>query len=212
MNFDELQQQWKDENTDNVQITKELNILKQAQSPIDEVRKSMKMELKVMLLLTPFLIIIPIIPIYKIESYSKLVYYMMLILGFSGSYFYYRKFSLFYKQTNQISINSSRNLLAIYYDLRSLIDIYKAVSYAITPYFTITFVIVISFGKSEAFFVALTNLPESFSDNKFLLIGMSIAIIAYIPFTIRFTESWIEKYYGKHLTQIKKVLDELDEE
>jgi hypothetical protein len=231
MNFDELQQQWKDENTDNVQIIKESTILKQAHTLIEEVRVTMKkdffMQIKGLVMIGIYPLFIKLgdligqyfiiksinnasLPINSFQ-FSPLLNYIFILfyaiaIAFSGYYYYL--FWIFYKQSYNLSFDSRKNLMWFYYELKVNIVLYKALSYItfflFFAFIMLAFIIPVNQSGIVTFLKKIENWDTQF-------VGFFLIIISFF-ISVKITEYWTNKMYGEHLYKIKKVLDELDEE
>lgn len=209
MNFDELQKQWNNQSSDDVQINKES--LHKTKSIISQVNKNIKYELIFWIFCMLFLIIVPYIESYKIVGTSAFFYYFILFQIFICSLTYYRKFYLFNKSTKENdSFKSKENVLKMYYDLKFAVETYRSSCYFLIPQSVAIFFIVFSYGKSEEYFYQLINFRETLTTNPTLIIGILVIGIIAIAFLIIFTEWMIKQYYGKYLKQLKDLLNEFD--
>ena len=141
-NFDDLKKQWKEQES-SVPIPEDLNKLKKAQTPIDKIRKNIKIELFLMVFSVFFLTIVPFISLYQINGISELVYFIVLFLLIISAIPYYRSFYSYYKNTKHKTFNSYRSISAIYYELKNTIRLYKTINYLLIPYGFILFFIVL---------------------------------------------------------------------
>lgn len=206
MNFDKLQEQWNNSNDSKIALPSEENLLKEAHTPIDEVRKNMRRELMVQ---TAALILLGFSPsIFKFPSEltSVFIFIYGLAVGFTAYYFY--KFFRFYKHSYDLSFNSRKNLLWFYYELKLNMELYKALTY-------ILFFIGFAFGvlaytilKKSGFTIDNASFLVLFEKKIYLIIAIIVIMIA----SFAGAEYWPEIYYGKHLKKIKSVLDQLDEQ
>lgn len=205
MNFDDLQQQWKDEPSDNVQIPKEIDVLRKAQTPIDAVRKKMKTDFKNQVFGLAIYGFYPLI--FDFSPTVKFLYYLIYVLTvFFSGYFYYI-FWGFYKQAYNLTFESRKNLYWFYYELRLNLILYKSLSYVGFIMLFAFLLIVLSLGSYSKYFADFIKNIDNFK-NQLIAIGV---LIFAIPFSIIVTELWTKNLYGKHLEKIKTVLDELDE-
>jgi hypothetical protein len=205
MSFDELQQQWKDEPSGDVQIPSEMDVLKKAQTPIDTVRKKMKYDFKNQVFGLAIYGVYPFI--FNFSTTVQFFYYIIYLITviFSG-YFYYI-FWGFYKQAYNLTLESRKNLYWFYYELRLNLVLYKTLSYVGFIMLFAFLIVVCSLGSFSKDFA---NFIKNMDNLKNQLITIGVLIFA-IPFSIIVTELWTKNYYGKHLKKIKLVLDELDE-
>jgi hypothetical protein len=205
MNFDELQQQWKDEPSDNVQIPTEIDVLKKAQTPIDEVRYRMKKDfiiqtsLRVLTLCVPFLFNFT-------DSLSSIFYtFYFTILVFVLYYNY--KFYVFYKHSYSLIFDSRKNLLWFYYELKLNIELLKASAFISTLLSGILGILIgWNIKKDNLDRFPIVHILDGVNP---LFVNIGLIIFAILVFY--YVENLPKLTYGKHLEKIKKVLDELDE-
>ena len=121
--------------------------------------------------------------------------------GFTAYYFF--KFYLFYKNSYDMSLDTRKNILWFYYEMKLNIELYKALTY-IVAFIGAAFLAVYLFVERASIFVRILSKLSS----VYILLNcfISILIIGAI------TELWAWYYYGKHIKQIKAVVDELDYE
>lgn len=204
MNFNELQKQWNDEPTNKITVPTEIDTLRKAQTPIDKVRKKMKMDFITQIVLLIAIAFVPLIFDFSDNLTAVFIPFYGVMLGFMAYYFY--KFFVFYKKSYDLTFDSRKNLLWFFYELKLNIELYKALTY-------IMFFLGFSFGilagtltkdnsKVDAFLSGLHDKNQALIIFVIIMVLFSFFMAEYIP-------RW---YYGKHLKQVKAVLDQLDEE
>ena len=204
MNFNELQQQWNNEPTDKISVPTTIDTLKEAQTPIDRVRKKMKADF----FMQAFLIVLtgfaPLIFNFSDKLTALFVPFYAVTIGFMAYYFY--KFFVFYKKSYNMTFDSRKNLLWFFYELKLNIELYKALTY-------IMFFVGFSFGVLAGTITKDENAITNFLDKKEAGLPMIIALLAGLIIFSLFMAEFIPRwYYGKHLKQVKTILDQLDEE
>lgn len=207
MNFDDLQQQWKDEPSDNVQIPGEIDIMRKAKTPIDELRKKMK---KDFFLQNIIVLISGIALMYILDSFEKRlnfgIFYLILIT-FSG--YYTLKFFKFYQSLNSINFSSRKNLDNIYFDLKMNLELYKSQNFHFM-YGNIIFLSFASFiGTGQKRILFIEEIVNGNYTNLLIILG--IVIIA--PISAYFSSENLGgmQYYKNHLDNIEKIHLELDD-
>ena len=200
MNFNQIKDDWNSAKAPLANISPELLKIKEAHTPIDTIRKKMKEEFNYQLVgmfiiaLCPFMFHFPpkIIPVF-VAFYS-------IMCGFTAYYFY--KFYTFYKNGYDLSLDSRKNLLWFYYEMKMNIELYKALSYILV-------FIAIAFIGIAFLMVSKDNLPgiRQFSIPMIIVVCFSVIFIMGLA-----TELFAKYYYGKHLAQIKTIIDALDDE
>lgn len=204
MNFNELQQQWNNEPTDRITVPNTIDTLKEAQTPIDKVRKKMKMDFFFQAFLVVLTGFSPLIFDFSDKLTALFVPFYAIMIGFMAYYFY--KFFVFYKKSYDMTFDSRKNLLWFFYELKLNIELYKALTY-------IMFFLGFSFGVLAGTVTKNENAISNFLDKKEaglpVMIALLTVLIIFSLFIAEFIPRW---YYGKHLKQVKTVLDQLDEE
>ena len=200
MNFDQLKKDWNAADESSSAISPALLNIKEARTPVDRLRKKMRREFDyqlvglVILALCPFTLNFPakIIPVF-FAFYSVLC-------GFTTYYFY--KFYKFYKSGYDLSLDSRKNLLWFYYEMKMNVELYKALSYILA-------FICLSFAA-----VALLMLSDQGAaiSRKFTVPVIMVSSFLSILMIGLFTELWAKYYYGKELSRLKTIIDTLDDE
>jgi hypothetical protein len=210
-NFEDLKKEWKEQES-SVPIPDDLNKIKKAQTPIDKIRKNIKTEMFLMIISVIFLMIVPFISIYQISGISELVYYIVLFLLIISAVPYYKSFYSYYKNTNHKTFNSYRSISEIYYELKNTIRLYKTINYLLVPYGFILFFIVLSKGRSEKIFEIIMNLPDSFTHENYGYFAALMLVILFTILAIFLVGIWVSMFYGKHLKELEKILQQFEEE
>lgn len=201
MNFDDLKNEWKADGLEETNISEEMLKIKQAHTPIDIIRKKMKREFYYQLLALLFMTGLPYL--LKLSADMTMLYFVFFFItcGFTGYYFV--KFYRFYKNSYDMSVDSRKNILWFYYEMKLNVELYKALTYIIVfiwVAFLSVFTLIEKAWVVDKFF---NKLPPFY-----LLINcfVTVFVIGVI------TELWAWHYYGKYLKRIKKIVDELNYE
>ncbi|MBE5318546.1 hypothetical protein IM793_05225 [Pedobacter sp. MR2016-19] len=201
MNFDDLKNEWNAENPEGSNISTDMLKIKQAHTPIDKIRAKMKHEFFYQLFFLGFMALIPYF--FGFSTTVNRVYLITYAItcGFTAYYFF--KFYVFYKNSYDMSIDTRKNILWFYYEMKLNIELYKALTY-IVAFISVGFLAAYLFIEKAWFFTSILGKlsPVYILLNCFI----TILIIGAI------TELWAWFYYGKYLKQVKKVVDELDNE
>lgn len=204
MNFNELQKQWNDEPTDKIHVPNTIDALREAQTPIDKVRKKMRMDFFTQIILLVAIGFAPLIFNFTDELTTIFIPFYGVMISFMAYYFY--KFFVFYKKSYDMSFDSRKNLLWFYYELKLNIELYKALTYIM---FFIGFSFGVLYGMTTKDHSKIDILLSGFEDKNQVLIIFIVVMVVFSFFMAEFIPRW---YYGKHLRQVKSVLDQLDEE
>lgn len=199
MNFDNLKNEWREENSSEPNISADMLKIKQARTPIDIIRRKMKHEFNYQIVA---LVILAIIPYYfGFSASTKQVYFVFYAItcGFTAYYFF--KFYRFYKNSYDMGTDSRKSILWFYYEMKLNIELYKALTYIIAFIGVAFFAMYLFLEKTSTYTKILSHLSPIY---LILNCFISILIIGVI------TELWAWYYYGKYLKRLKKVVDELD--
>jgi len=159
----------------------------------------MKREFFYQLLALLFMTFLPYL--LKLSADMTMLYFVFFFItcGFTGHYFV--KFYRFYKNAYDMSVDSRKNILWFYYEMKLNVELYKALTYIIV------FIWV-------AFLSVFTLIEKAWIIDKFFNKLSSVYLLANCFITVLIigviTELWAWHYYGKYLKRIKKIVDELD--
>lgn len=202
MNFDELQSAWHNDKGNDIVVPDSVTKLRSVATPVQRIRKNMRIELVVMLCL---IIGIPFFRIAYEEQLAAIPFYALYIALIILTIFYYIKFYLFYKRLDAATLTSKDSLYEVYYDIKLNIEMYRSFNYSIIPLMLLYQVMVIlslppikaaAFASRQAYFITV-----------FSVVFLFVVVIA-----IALVELWIKYLYGNYLQQVRKVLEELKEE
>lgn len=204
MDFNDIQNAWNNEKTENVVLPDNLEKIQSANTPLDKIKKNLKNELIYQIISIVFIGFLPFI--YHFETKMMVPFYLLFSIFTAVSIYYLIKLYLFYKRLNTITLKTKDSLYETYFDVRLNMELYKTFGFALTP-FMILFLIgylYTEFEKSPDFQVTNFTNPQ--------LIGL-FAIVAFCILSMGLAlEWWVHYFYGKYAKEIKKVIDELKEE
>lgn len=201
MNFDDLKNEWNAENPEGSNISTDMLKIKQAHTPIDKIRAKMKHEFFYQLFFLAFMAFIPYLADFSTAINQVYLMTYAIICGFTAYYFF--KFYLFYKNSYDMSMDSRKNILWFYYEMKLNVELYKALTY-IVAFIAVGFLLAYLFIEQASVFARLLKKLST----AYILINCFVTILVIGAIT----ELWAWFYYGKYLKQVKKVVDELDYE
>ena len=127
MNFDELQKQWDNQSSDEINIKDRLEIKQEANTVIDKVRKVMKKDFYFQLTSFPILLLYPFL--FGVDT--PLIWWVVsCICATMIVPFYY--LIKFYKSSYKLEFNSLKNINWFYYNYKSSITIFSLYTYIIS--------------------------------------------------------------------------------
>lgn len=202
MDFDKIKDEWNNGDTDssNEITAKELKV-KEAQTPIDRIRRQMKHEFKYQILSLVILAFVPKLFHLSPQLYTTYLVFYGIVVAFCTHYFY--KFYTFYKHSYDLSLDSRKNLFWFYYEMKLNIELYKALNYIIA-------FIMLSFCATVLFLTKDDLMKKVLERISIIYIALNAFVTILIIGLV--TEFWARFYYGKHVKRLKIVIDSLDEE
>jgi hypothetical protein len=201
MNFDQLKEDWNNNNNNHGEVSENMLKMKEAHTPIDKIRKQMKQEFFVQLLSLLLLAFTP--KIFGFSSELKSIFILFYAISCAFCTYYFFKFYTFYKHSYDLGLDSRKNLLWFYYEMKLNIELYKALTYILG-------FIALSFCTTALFIIKGTLLSEILQKISMFYIVIN-AFVAILVIGL-ITEFWAKLYYGKYVKQIKTIIDSLDEE
>lgn len=204
MDFNDIQNAWKNEQTENVVLPNNLEKIQSANTPLDKIRKNLKNEFIYQII---SIVLIGLIPLsLHFPAKGLVLFYLLFSLFVAVSVYYFIKFYFFYKRLNTITLKTKDSLYETYFDIRLNMELYKTFGFALTP-FLILYLI-------GLFYYEFSKIPGFFAEEftNYQLAGLFSIVVFSMLFMGIALEWWVHKFYGKHAKEIKKVIDELKEE
>ena len=204
MDFNDIQNAWKNEQTENVVLPDNLEKIQLVNTPLDKIRKNLKNEFIYQII---SIVLIGLVPLaLHFPTKGLILFYLLFSLFVAVCVYYFVKFYFFYKRLNAITLKTKDSLYETYFDIRLNMELYKTFGFALTP-FLILYLI-------GVFYYELSKIPGYFSDGftNYQLIGLFSVVVFCMLFMGITLEWWVNKFYGKYAKEIKKVIDELKEE
>ncbi|WP_297984257.1 hypothetical protein [uncultured Chryseobacterium sp.] len=191
MELDNIKDLWKKEE---VSETPEISTEQQSEihNPLQKIRKNLWMEICLNIV-----VLITLIPLSKVFSENPLLRWTLMIIYFFIIGYFTLKFYKFYKKVNLLGTNTLYHLQGLKFELILLKELYKAYYVSNIPFFM------------GVLFLFLQK--NDFSKYPDLIMSYAPYIIFFciVAFTLGFGVWWFENYYGKHIKQIQKIIDEL---
>lgn len=202
MNFDQLKEQWNNEDADSVNIPKNIEHLKKSKHPIEKIQKSMKMEF-------PFQIIAIILLGFfpqqlDFPASQHVIYYTSYAMLVVISSYYFFGFYKFYKQTELYTGNTQNSLWKIYHELKLNMERYQSFGFLLLPHFMITLGLVL-YNMMEKKGASLENMSTHYQ--QVLILSVLIGTMAVVAGIVL----WTKYFYGKSAKQLENILNEIDE-
>jgi hypothetical protein len=207
MNFDELKSDWNNEPVKEVKIPENMERFGKSTLPIEQVKKMMKKELLIQLgglIIFGFLPLVFKFPDYHFTTISgNTLFYLLYGFMFFISILYIYKFYKFYIYMDNYNVNTKDGLYEVYYELKLNLEAYKTWSYSITP-----ILIVLILQICQATKMAIN--PNGNPFENIYVIGLIVIVSTLYMYWA--TEWWIAKFYKAHLSRLKSILYDLNED
>ncbi|MEP6803601.1 MAG: hypothetical protein ABI892_03685 [Flavobacterium sp.] len=204
MDFNDIQNAWNNEKTDNVVVPNNLEKIQSANMPLDKIRKNLRKELLGQIFV---LFLIGLLPLNS-EFPSRLIspYYFIYGIIVAVSIYYLAQLFLFYKRLDKASLTTKDSLYETYYDIRLNMQLYKTFTFVLAPFLMIYLAGYLFYKNPDAAAILNGNF-----DSAKLVFNVAVLVITILLIGV-LTEFWVSFYYGKYAKEIKKVIEELKEE
>ncbi|MBP4138040.1 hypothetical protein [Flavobacterium geliluteum] len=204
MDFNDIQNAWNNEKTENIILPDNLEKIQSANTPLDKIRKNLKNELIYQAI---SVILIGFVPyIFHFEQKFIMPFFLLFGMFTAVCVYYLLKLYFFYKRLNNTALKTKDNLYETYFDIRLNMELYKTFGFALTPFLVLFLVVFVYYKASKS---------ANFSMLQFSNAEI-ISVFSVVVFTILFMglvlEWWVHFFYGKYAKEIKKVIDQLKEE
>lgn len=201
MNFDQLKEQWNNEDH-NVQIPDTIEKLKESKHPISKIQKNMKKEFPMQVVA---IILIGFFPLQLgFPSSQYIIYYISYTMMVVISSYYLYGFYKFYKQTELYTGNTKNSLWKVYHELRLNMERYQSFGFLLLPHFLITIGLEI-YNLLEKKGKTLSELTNSYQQ------ALIIAVLLGTLFIVVSIVLWTKYIYGRNANQLENILNEMDE-
>lgn len=200
MNLEELKSAWDADNTNEVHIPQHIKELRQAQHPLDKLKRNMKNEWYTQLGAILFIAFSP--KIMDIHPSTYVIFYTSYIMILVISIYYLNTFRLFYKRVSHYTSGTRDSLNEIYYEFKLNVERYHSFGFLLIP-FSLIWVWVFSYSRLLESGKDLSTITESMKE------GFLIAALILSATVILAVLAWTRYLYTPYIKQIKSVLDEL---
>lgn len=210
MNIDDLKDAWNSEEQNepynNLPLSNSLSA--KTSSATAKLRKNMKNEF-IAVVISYMVILFFLFWRHHLPYLFSITFILLLIIVILNCYYFFR-FYLFYKSVGNYNLNLRKSIRKVVYELELNIEIYKAYNFCITPMAVIVALGLICGDKTAAeiqyHLLAGNNIPPVVLFVIFANILISF-IVVYICIY------WhVRLLYSKHLTELKQVMADLENE
>ncbi len=205
MDFNDIQNAWNNEKTENVNLPDNLEKMQSVNTPLHKIRKNLKRELIIQLVSMVFIGIVPLI--IDLKYSFLLAYYLLYAVSIIIAIFFTIRLYLYYKNFTDVATTTKDNLYEIYYNIRLFMETYKSASYTFIP-FGLFYMFLLPLGKKSG--KLLNRILDANQENVAIIIILIVVVFMTLMWFM--TEGHVKLFYGKYAKEIKKVIDELKEE
>lgn len=208
MNIDDLKDAWNSDEPKGMQLPDNTQALGKTNSVIDKVRKNMKSEFLATIVAYPFLLW------YLIANQQSsfffnigvILFFTILILNT----YYYIRFYVFYKSIARYDFSIRESIRKITYELELNSEIYKTYNFCVTP-LAILLIGALFCSRDISKYILQVLTSDSFLSQGGLLWMIFTGIIT-IGVTYGIHEYYIRSLYGKHIKELKMIINDLGDE
>jgi len=208
MNIDDLKDAWNSDEPQGMQLPDNTQALGKTNSVIDKVRSNMKSEFIVTI------VVYPILLWYLIANQQSsfffnigvILFFTILILNI----YYYIRFYVFYKSIARYDFSIRESIRKITYELELNSEIYKTYNFCVTP-LAILLIGALFCSRDISKYILQVLTSDSFLSQGGLLWMIFTGIIT-IGVTYGIHEYYIRSLYGKHIKELKMIINDLGDE
>lgn len=198
MDIEQLKDLWKEDASERLP---EINLESQKlfSTPLQKIRKNMKMEF----LSSIFILPLVIWGIYKYISQPITQFYALMLLGVGYLVvgYYYFKFYQLYNKLNYLETKTLHSLLRLKYDLSLNVQMYKSYYLAFIPILFCELILVFQDVNSTVGF-----------ETKYLIVNFLFWFLVSGLMLYFSGKAWLYYFYEKYIIQVSKLADDLSDE
>jgi hypothetical protein len=212
MNIDELKDAWNHDEPKGMHLPDSTAMLGKTTSAVSRIRKNMKAEFIAVLISYAVLIFYIVMMSLYGGPASSFFFNMISILLFTIlilNYFYYSRFYIFYKSISRYDLNMKKSIRKIAYELELNTEIYKTYNFCVTPLAALITITLIS-GKGAFDYIWKVLSSGTFMSSGNFLFVFAVILISFIVTNVC-VNYHVRTQYGKHLAELKQVMDDLGE-
>ena len=207
MNIDDLKDAWNHDEPKGMQLALSTAALGKTNSAIGRIRRNMKSEFIAVLISYIFFVSLMFYGIHSAFVFNVASVFMFIILLLNGFYFF--RFYLFYKSISRYDLSMRNSIGKIAYELELNAEIYKTYNFCITPV-AVLIAFILLCGNNGIGFSRYILSSNFFTSPQGLLTAFAVILVSFI-ITYICINLHIKTQYGKYLTELKLVMDDLGE-
>ncbi|HMG10731.1 MAG TPA: hypothetical protein VK609_19600 [Mucilaginibacter sp.] len=210
MDIDELKDAWNNDDQNKKDLHLPLNdVIKGKTSSVTaKLRRNMKIEL--IATLVSYVILLAALFGWHHSTYLFNILFMLLLIMIVLNAYYFFRFYLFYKSIGHFDLSVKNSIRKITYELELNTEIYKAYNFCIAP-LAVIIALGLIFDQPISLYIQHTLINNSPIPFKYWIIAFANLLITFI--IVYVCLNWqVRSMYGKHLTELKKVMNDLESE
>ncbi|MFD2743658.1 MULTISPECIES: hypothetical protein [Sphingobacterium] len=208
MNFDEIKKQWDQQAGDLVQVRPAS--LQKTQSILETIRKNFKRELIYTSIALIFLLTIPFYE--DFHEVIVIVYYLIILQVVLITISHFKNIHRITRiDRNPYILNSKENLQQVYYELKYTIELQRRMIFFMAPLSTMIYFILIGRENAMQWFSNYYHFTDTLDKNPWFFVWNLLGLATFLAFVMYRSSVQIEKRYGTPLTEIKSVLEDIEE-
>lgn len=206
MNFDNIKSAL-DSDAEGFDIPTNVDQLKASKLPIESIRKTMKSEV-----ISQLFIIVVFYAAFFFVDLSPLahsVYLIFITITCIFTLMYIFRLSGFLSRTSKLALNTKASIYSILIDLKQTMEVYKTAINAgsiLLPVPTMAFMMGTKEMGNPEYFEKLFLFQGSTMETM-IMVG---SFFAFAIFCFFMTNWWADKLYGGHISDLEKVIEDLD--
>jgi hypothetical protein len=208
MNIDDLKDAWGKDEPKDMHLPISTETLGKTRSVVGKLRSKMRAELISLLICYTFIIAVLF---WRVRSplffniTSVLLFSLLVINGF-----YFLRFYVFYKSIGRYDLNTTKSIRKILYELELNMEIYRAHGFSAIPLSILTAITLI--GSKMNFNQTFNVLASNGSVSLSTMLIVFLTILISFAVTYIFINLHLRLTYGKHLSELKQVMNDLEED
>ncbi|BAU53707.1 hypothetical protein [Mucilaginibacter gotjawali] len=208
MNIDDLKGAWKNDDMKGAELPANTTFCKKSASPLAQIRRNMKNEFMGVLISYGFLIAYLFYGMKSALFFNITSIFVFIILVLNCIYFF--RFYVFYKSINHYDFSIKKSISKLAYELELNTEIYKTYNLCVTPLAVlVTFTLLC--GNNGLKFIGHIFAADIYTSPWNVLIAF-VAILISFGVTYVCINHHIRTQYGKYITELKQMMDDLENE
>ncbi len=205
MNLDDIKNEWDKDSNENIDLPDSVGLLRGEQSPLEKIRRNMKLEL---FFQVAGIIIMGSLPeIYNVGYPLKMMYYLLYILLCPLTIYFFIRFYFFYNKIGKMNFSTKESLYELYYGMLLNIETYKTFTYMLIPN-ALIFGMIIRFNQYYQYSLSAFSGYDILGFKFWTYLIFFVIFLGLIYFL---TEWWVKRMYGRYVVQIEEVIEEMRE-